>query len=271
MGPDSVEPVELSYRETGSGVPVVLLHGLGGDRLLWNAVIPDLAGGLRVVAPDLRGHGDSPFPAGSSASFDEFEADVLSLLDRLDLPTVHWVGFSGGAFLALRLALNHPDRSRSLALVSGAAYCDAHQKAVMERWWSAYDTEGPDAFALRWLKDLYYPDWIEAHLEVADLLREEVLVRNYAPARAWGKAMTTFDEKNRIASLKLPTLMVQAMDDAVVDASHGRILRQTISGAQIRILVQTGHMIPAERPKELVESIQGLVQRAERPVDPSPG
>jgi pimeloyl-ACP methyl ester carboxylesterase len=269
MSMEAEGPVALSYREEGSGPAIVLLHGLVGDQLVWNAVIPGLSGEFRLIAPNLRGHGDTPFPPGSTSSFDELEADVLALLDRLGLSGVHWVGFSEGAFLALRLALNHPERSRSLTLVSGAAYCDAHQKAVMERWWSAYDTEGPDAFALRLLKDLYYPDWIEAHLEVADVLREEVVHRDFTAARAWGKALTTFDEKNRIASLKLPTLMVQAMDDAVVDASHGRILRQTISGAQIRILVQTGHMIPAERPDELVESIRALVQRAESSPDPS--
>jgi 3-oxoadipate enol-lactonase len=231
-------------------------------------VIPGLSGEFRVVAPNFRGHGDMPYPLGSTSSFDELEGDVLALLDRLELPSVHWVGFSGGAFLALRTALDHPERSRSLTLVSGAAYCDAHQKAIMDRWWSAYDKEGPDAFALRMLKDLYYPDWIEAHLEVADVLRAEVVHRDFSAARAWGKAMTTFDEKNRIAALRVPTLMVQAMDDGLVDASHGRILRQTISGAQIRILVQTGHMIPAERPNELIESIRTLVRRAEASAAP---
>jgi 3-oxoadipate enol-lactonase len=267
MSPKGGGPVELSYREAGSGPPIVLLHGLVGDRLLWNAIMSSLSGEFRLIAPNLRGHGDSPFPPGSTASFDEFESDVLALLDRLGLPSVHWVGFSGGAFLALRLALDHPERSRSLTLVSGAAYCDAHQRAVQDRWWTTYDKEGPDAFALRLLKDLYYPDWIEAHLEIADALREAVVHRDFAPDRAWGKAMAAFDEKNRIASLQLPTLMVQAMDDAVVDASHGRILRQTIPGAQIRILVQTGHMVPAERPGELAESIRGLVQKAEAPSD----
>ncbi len=269
MGPDVAAPIDLTYREQGSGPAVILLHGLGGDRLLWNSTLPELSKNFRVVAPNLRGHGDTPFPPGSTASFEEFEGDVLALVDRMSLPQVHWVGFSGGAFLALRMALNHPERSRSLTLVSGAAYCDAHQRAVMDRWWGTYDTEGPDAFALRLLKDLYYPDWIEAHLEVADALREEAVHRDFTAARAWGKAMATFDEKNRIASLKLPTLMVQAMDDGVVDASHGRILRQTISGAQIRILVQTGHMIPSERPNELVESLRTLVQKAESPSEPT--
>jgi pimeloyl-ACP methyl ester carboxylesterase len=269
MSSEGAAPVELAFREEGTGPAVVLLHGLGGDLRMWNAVIPGLSGSFRVVAPDLRGHGQTPNPPGSTESMDELENDVLAFLDRLGERSVHWVGFSAGAFLALRLALDHPERSRSLTLVSGAAYCDAHQRAVMERWWTTYANEGPDAYALRLLKDLYYPDWIEAHLEVADLLREEALHLDYAAAQAWGRAILTFDEKNRIASLKLPTLMVQAMDDAVVDASHGRILRQTISGAQIRILPQTGHMIASERPNELVESILGLLQKAEGGSGPS--
>jgi 3-oxoadipate enol-lactonase len=269
MPPDSTRPFELVFREQGAGPAVILLHGLGGDLRMWNAVIPGLSGSFRVIAPDLRGHGKTPYPAGSTESMDELEADVLALVDRLGLTSVHWVGFSAGAFLALRIALDHPERSRSLTLVSGAAYCDAHQRAVMERWWSTYAKEGPDAFALRLLKDCYYPDWIEAHLEVADLLREEVLHLDYSAAQAWGRAILSFDEKNRIASLKLPTLMVQAMDDGVVDASHGRILRQTITGAQIRILPQTGHMIASERPKELVESILGVLQKAEADSPPT--
>jgi 3-oxoadipate enol-lactonase len=271
MESKAAPPVELAFREQGAGKPIVLLHGLGGDRLIWNAVIPALSVEHRVIAPELRGHGETPYPAGSTESMDELEADVIAFLDRLGLSTVHWVGFSAGAFLALRIALDHLERSRSLTLVSGAAYCDAHQKAVMERWWSTYSKEGPDAFALRLLKDLYYPDWIEAHLDVADELREEVLHRDMAPAQAWGRALTSFDEKNRIASLKLPTLMVQAMDDGVVDASHGRILRQTIPGAQIRILPQTGHMIPSERPKELAEAILDLVQKADSDPAAPPG
>jgi 3-oxoadipate enol-lactonase len=263
MAPEILGSPELSYREEGTGPAILLLHGLAGDRRVWNAIIPALSGEFRVLAPDLRGHGETPLPGGSTGSLEEFEADVLGFLDRAQLPTVHWVGLNAGAFLALRIVLDHPERARSLTLVSGAAYCDGHQKAVMERWWTTYDTDGPDAFALRLLKDIYYPDWIEAHLEVADLLREEALHRDYTGARAWGRALTAFDEKNRIAGLTVPTLMVQAMDDGVVDPSHGRILRQTIPGSQIRILAQTGHVVPAERPNELVESLRTLVRRAE--------
>ncbi len=260
-----VAPVELSTRLEGSGAPIVLLHGLGGDRLLWNAVIPILARTHRVLAPDLRGHGRSPAPVGAKYSPDEFVADLLHLLDTHGIDAAHWVGLSAGGFLALRLALDHPERTRSLTMVSSAAYLDHHSRAVLERWWSTAAEDGREALAVRLLKDLYYPDWVEAHLEVVDQMHDEVGTRSYGPAAAWGKQLVGFDERNRIAGLRCPTLIVQGMDDQVVDPSHGRILRQSIPGATIRILAQTGHLVPVERPVELAEAILDQVRRPETP------
>jgi len=80
-------------------------------------------------------------------------------------------------------------------------------------------------------------------------------------------AMGRFDERKRVASVACPTLIVQAMNDAVIDASHGRILRQSIPGSQIRILTETGHLVPVERPKELLETIVPFLRSAERSSD----
>lgn len=263
MAGSSSGPVPLATREGGDGPPILLLHGIGGNRTVWNTVIPLLETDFRVIAPDLRGHGRSAAPPGSTFSFEEMLGDVVHLLDARGLDSAHWVGLSGGALLALRAALDARARCRSLTMVSGAAYTDSHTRAIAERWAETYAKEGPDSFALRLLKDLYYPDWIEDHLDLADELRQDVKDHDYRPAVRWAEAMGRFDERNRIASIEVPTLIVQAMDDAIVDASHGRILRQTIPGAQIRILPQTGHMIPLERPQETAEAIAAHVRAAE--------
>ena len=148
-------------------------------------------------------------------------------------------------------------------MVSGAAYADARLRAVAERWYQTYVHEGADRFALRLLKDLYYPDWVEANLDFADMVREQVKHEDFGPAVHWARTMASFDERNRIGTVTRPTLIVQAMNDAVVDASHGRILRQSIPGAQIRILTETGHLIPIERPKELLDAITPFVRSVE--------
>ena len=239
---------------------IVFLHGVWADHTLWNAVLPRLSGRFRIVAPDLRGHGRSTAPESASCRFEDLEADVLALLDLKRTPSAHLVGLSAGAQLALKLGLDAPARVRSVCLVGGAVYTDGHMRAVTERWAETYDRDGPDALAIRLLKDLYYPDWIEAHMEFADRVREEVPRHDYRAAVRWGREVASFDERGRIANLRPPALIIQGMDDEVVDASHGRILRQSIPGSKIRIFAQTGHMVPIERPEETAEAIEAFVR-----------
>jgi len=75
--------------------------------------------------------------------------------------------------------------------------------------------------------------------------------------------VASFDERARVASLRPPALILQGMEDQVVDAAHGRILRQSIPGSKIRIFPETGHMIPVERAEEMAEAIRGFVREVE--------
>lgn len=253
-------PVDLYCRDEGHGPAVVLLHGLGGSHTVWNLVFPELVRSFRVLAPDLRGHGRSTAPAGSSFGFAELEADLARLLDARSVDAVHVVGMSAGALLGLRWALDLPGRTRSLTLVAGSVYTDTHTRAVAERWAESYAEDGVEGLALRLLKDLYYPDWIEAHMEVVDQLHEQMARADFRAPVLWSTEAMRFDERPRISQLSVPTLIVQGMDDHVVDAAHARILRQSIRSAQIRILAQTGHMVPVERPHETAEAIATFVR-----------
>ena len=263
MPEEAAPPVALHAREEGSGPVVLLLHGIALSHSIWNRVVPELAREFRVIAPDLRGHGATPGPVESRYTQTELEGDLVKLLDERGVDSAYVVGLSGGALLGLRLTLDHPSRVRGLVTISGSAYVDAHTRSIVQRWMDTYREEGVDAFGLRLLKDLYYPDWIEAHLDFADLVRESVKHQDFGPAEKWNAGLAKFDEKARIPSIRVPTLIIQAMDDQVVDASHGRILRQSIPGAQIRILPETGHMVPLERPHEAAESILGFLRAAE--------
>ncbi len=259
------EPIALFARDEGNGRPILFLHGVGGDHTVWNAVVPYLVPRFRLLLPDLRGHGRSPAPESAGYRFEDLEGDLLALLDARRLPGAHVVGLSAGALLALRLGLDVPQRVRSLTLIGGSVYTDAHTRSIAERWAETYAQEGPDALAIRLLKDLYYPDWIEAHMEVADRLREEVPHQDYRGAVRWAREAATFDERARVATLAPSTLIVHAMEDEVVDASHGRILRQSIPGSRIRIFAQTGHLVPIERPAETAEAVAAFVDEVEPP------
>ncbi|HEV2520516.1 MAG TPA: alpha/beta fold hydrolase [Thermoplasmata archaeon] len=256
-------PSPLHHVDRGRGAAILLLHGLGGDRTVWNGLLPDLAKEFRVIAPDLRGHGASRALAGAAAGFPEHEADVRNLLDALGIARAHVVGLSAGALLALQLTLDAPERVTSLVSIAGAVNVDNHTRAITDRWVETYEKEGFEAYVLRLAKDLYYPDWAEAHLEVVDRLRAQAADVEFAGIAGWREAIRRFDQRSRIGRIRVPTLIVHAMDDQVVDVAHARLLRQSIPGAELRLFARTGHLVPVERPAEIAQALRDWVRKVE--------
>jgi esterase len=109
------ESVELAIRELGAGPPVVILHGLLGSSRNWQAIAKQLGQRYRVVLPDLRNHGASPW--SPAMTYPAMAADLELLLDRLGLAEAAVVGHSMGGKAAMTLALTRPERVSRLVVV----------------------------------------------------------------------------------------------------------------------------------------------------------
>jgi len=108
-----INGVELYYELSGSGEPLVLVHGSWGDHHNWDAVMSTLAESFHVLAYDRRGHGASERPAGQGSVFEDAD-DLAGLVDELDLAPAHIAGNSFGAAIALRAATRRPEVFRTL-------------------------------------------------------------------------------------------------------------------------------------------------------------
>ncbi len=119
--------VAVGYREAGNGPGVVLLHSAGSTSAQWKRLMERLAGRYRVLAPDLLGYGGTGhWPPGRRDLIEDEAAIAAAMVDVLGEPA-HVVGHSYGAHVAMRMALEHPRRARSLALVEPSmAYLLAH-------------------------------------------------------------------------------------------------------------------------------------------------
>jgi pimeloyl-ACP methyl ester carboxylesterase len=120
-------PVELYYEEFGQGVPVILLHGFPLNHTIWMPVVERLQSHVRVITPDLRGHGKSPATDGDY-SMRLMAEDIHALMNRLDIPKAVLVGHSMAGYASLAFARAYPGRLAGLAMVASQAEADTPEK-----------------------------------------------------------------------------------------------------------------------------------------------
>jgi pimeloyl-ACP methyl ester carboxylesterase len=114
--------VRIYYEERGSGTPLVLAYGIGGNTDMWDTNTPALAARHRVVLWEPRGHARSDSPADPARySFQRWALDLRDLLDHLGIRKAHVGGLSLGAGIATRFALRHPGRVRSLVVTNSSS------------------------------------------------------------------------------------------------------------------------------------------------------
>jgi 2-hydroxy-6-oxonona-2,4-dienedioate hydrolase len=243
----------LEYGESGVGEPILSLHGAGGgyDQGL---MIADLIGsGYRVIAPSRFGFLNTPVPPDASVAA---QADAyLCLLDSLQLNAVHVVATSAGGPSALALALRHPQRVKSLTLVSALSTLrpvrsdDAGPSTAMLSdfgYW-AVTTFLPGVA----LGALGLPAASQARMSAAELGRTREVLRTMLPmARRELGNNTDIVEQNLptieampIDQITVPTLVVHARDDTLVPFAQGQYSAAHIPGARMAAFDEGGHLV----------------------------
>jgi pimeloyl-ACP methyl ester carboxylesterase len=122
--------IDIFCRDTGSGEPLLLLHGFTGSGDDWHSVFPEPLEGYRVIAPDLRGHGRSTNPTGLF-TFAQVAGDMFALLDQLGVTRVKAIGMSAGANTLLHMATQQPWRIEAMIHVSGTPRFPDQARAIM--------------------------------------------------------------------------------------------------------------------------------------------
>lgn len=255
---------ELHWREAGSGDYVLLLvHGFPFDSRLWSRELAEPPAGWRVIAPDLRGFGESALGDEPVHTMELFARDLLGLLDRLDIRDAVVGGLSMGGYIALALWGLAPDRLRGLALIDTRAAADneegrRNRAAVAARVRAEGSVAGlvddllPRLLARRTLSE---------RPALVARLREMMLGSSVeGVARASLGMAERADFTPRLAEIGVPALVAVGEEDALMPPEMSRAMAAELPRSRLLLIPDAGHVSSLEAPGELSIGIGRLLE-----------
>ena len=244
--------MHLAFADTRRSSVLVLLHGFPLSREMWASQISEIGKYYRVIAPDLRGHGESSAPEGVY-TMNEMADDVIELLDRLQIKQPVIVGgLSMGGYVALSLVLRYPERVCGLILIDTRAAADTPEAAqVREETARIVLHEGSSRSVLETLVPRLFgkttrekqPDRIEPMLSVM----ERTTPQGIAGALR-GMAVRP-DLRGELPKIKVPTLVMVGEEDVISPPAEAREMASLLPSARLEVIPKAGHLTPYENPE----------------------
>ncbi len=230
------------------GLPVIFIHGFPFSHAIWQAQLAALGSGRRLVAYDVRGHGDTPADDGLY-TIDLFVDDLLALLDHLEIRSAVLCGLSMGGYIALRAANRAPDRVRGLILADTRAEADANPgKFARVAAAKTISEKGMDAFAFEFAHNLFSPK--SAGKACVGEIHKIMAATDPLGARGTLLALAARpDATPWLNTIKAPTLVLVGEDDALTPPALSEALSAGIPGARMAVIPDAGHLSPVENPE----------------------
>lgn len=223
---------------------VVLSSGLGGSASYWSSLIPVLvAAGYRVIAYDQRGTGRSREALPEDYYIADMARDIRDVLDATHTAACHLVGHALGGLAGLQLALDFPERLRSLTLINAWAAPNPHSARCFEARLALLDHVGPRAYVEAQPIFLYPASWCAANAErvQAEVEHSAEHFPGAAAMKARIAALRRFDIRERLVDINVATLVSVAKDDVLVPWTCSQALADGLPNAQLHSVEHGAH------------------------------
>jgi 3-oxoadipate enol-lactonase len=262
-GHAQVNGARLSYEMAGAGNPLVLIHAGVTDRRLWDNQMQVLAQHNRVIRYDTRGYGDS------TAGDDDYSRseDLYGLLQALNIEQAILLGCSQGVTTALDFALEHPDMTSGLILVSAVPNgynFEGEPPQKLLQFASAYQQRDLDQ-AAELATQIWFdgpqrrPDQTDPAIRswVHDMMRDIVA----GAIDVTGEKFSSHSTLDQLGNIKVPTLIISGDKDDPSILEAGEYLATTIPHAEKIVIPNAAHLPSIEKPAAFNQAVLDFLQR----------
>jgi 3-oxoadipate enol-lactonase len=252
---DTIVTSSLTFTDEGQGLPLVLLHGFPLDKHMWDAQVAELSTHWRVIAPDLRGFGQSrsqgPFSIADLAN------DVHITLSQLAALPCVLAGLSMGGYVALAFARKYLGELRGLILVDTKAEGDTpEQREARAKLIDLARKQGSKPVADQMLPKLVAEDVPKMRPAIAAAVRR---MAEACPPNTIEHALAAMrdrpDQSPYLASINVPTLIIVGDVDAITPPPVAQKMQQAIPKSELVIIKGSGHMSTMEQPAQVNQAI----------------
>ena len=240
--------------DRGEGPSFVYVNSLGSDLRIWDGVVSHLEG--YHLRHDLRGHGLSDAPVGPY-SIEELAGDLQRLLELAGLDRVVLVGISVGGLVALRFALEWPEKLRALIV------CDSAARIGSEESWgeriATVEREGLESIAEGVVDRWFSPGFGQCDPATLSGYRNMLRRTTAAGYAATCAALRDEDLRGRVGEIATPSLVLCGSEDKSTPPAQCRELAAMLKDGRYREIAAAGHLPCVERPTETAGAIEDFL------------
>lgn len=247
----SIGDADIYYETVGEGEPLIFITGMGGLASYWRPQIDSFKEKFRVYSFDHRGVGRSTH-SDVEYSIELLASDAVALMDRLEIPSAHFVGHSTGGMILQVLSSQHPDRVLSQILYGTRGRTDAFTRRAMGMRKETALRIGVDAY-VRSSPVFLYPSWWIRDNDFELTSSEERAARSLASPRIVASrlnAVLQHDQMHALHKIRAPTLVTCAKDDFLTPPYYSEELAANIPNALLSFISKGGHACSVTNPEE---------------------
>jgi 3-oxoadipate enol-lactonase len=253
----------MAFEDRGRGTPLLFIHGYPLNRRLWIPQLEGLSRSARVIAPDLRGHGESQAMPGTY-TMDLLADDCAALLDSLKITQpVVVCGLSMGGYVSFAFMRRYPERAAGLILAATRALPDSPEgKEKRDQAVYLAREKGIKPVVESLLPKMFSPKNYKNRPELIEQVRE--IMRNTSLEGVTGDLMGMKerpDSSPSLSKIDKPVLILYGEDDQIVTMDDIENMRSGIPGAQVRVLPGAGHLLNLEDPDWFNAAVSEFLSR----------